>query len=144
MANRWGVPPTEVEMLRESLAEAQGELRRRDMDEARARIAAADAAKAAEDAEHVVVTEQASAAELESYRRAAWMNLRIDQALAEGNDAFVSFLSGPQDRHVPAEGWPEGVTPEQFNVVGIPEPEPGSSIAGTLLGSALAKAGVKI
>lgn len=113
-----------------ALDEANAELLRRDMQVFYKEVA------------EMAARETAAAEELEQHRKSAWLNHRIDVALAKGNEAFRQLLSQKDMLAGIPNGWPPGDGPENYRVVGLPETI--DDISGTLLGQALARVRVKI
>lgn len=109
---------TETERLRLQLADMQAELRRRDMDAVRAELAAENSRREAEERKAADASRAAAAAETETARKNAWISYRSKDAIAKGDEAFRSFLTGDQGRHV-STGWPPGSDPSLFHIEAI-------------------------
>ncbi len=88
-------------------------------------------------------TARANAEEAERVRKAAWLNYRVDQARAQGDEAFAAFLNQPTEnltKDLPM-GFPPGQSHADYQILGIPEDEPA---ADSILTRAFAKHGMKI
>ena len=87
-----------------------------------------------------------AAQELEQRRKRCWMTFKAEKAREQGEDAFRQFLDRPAasfiDDQVEA-GWPPGTPAEEFERIPMPA-EPLDDVSGTVLGQALAKAGVTL
>jgi hypothetical protein len=133
-------------MLKRQLAEAERKLRAIDVAEATAKAAKRAADEAAAQAAAKAASDKALSEQLEGHRRSAWVNFKVDDALAKGNDAFVALLSNTEKLNaVPADSsWPPGTAASDYShlVTGIPEPAPAEveKFDDSILGEAIARA----
>jgi len=139
---------TENEVLRERLDFANAELRRIDLETARAAIERREELAAAEAAAQVAAQRAAEDEALEEHRRNSWLNHRIDQcySAADPNAAFVALMSRDPHADLPVGVWPPGDGPENHRasvaaVAAMADPKIESTRLGALLKERL---GVKI
>jgi hypothetical protein len=134
---------SENAMLKRQLAEAERKLRAIDVAEATAKAAKRAADEAAAQAAAKAASDKALSEQLEGHRRSAWVNFKVDDALAKGNDAFLSNTE--KLNAVPADSsWPPGTAASDYShlVTGIPEPAPAEveKFDDSILGEAIARA----
>jgi hypothetical protein len=127
---------TEAQVLRAQLENAQRDLMRLESEKVHREIAAIEKAKAEDAARGAAVEGEAHAAELERCRASAWLNHRVDVALATGNDAFVALMSDTESLNATPAGWPPGVRAEDFGSV-APDIPIANAAADTRLGRML-------
>jgi hypothetical protein len=127
---------TEAQVLRTQLENAQRDLMRLESEKVRSEIAAIEKAKAEDVARGVAVEAEARKTELEKCRASAWLNHKVDVALATGNDAFVALMSDTENLNKTPAGWPPGVRAEDFGGV-VPDIPVDDAAVNTRLGRML-------
>ncbi len=141
-----GLPKTEVQQLRERAEAAEAQLRKIEVDGVLRDIEGRKAAEQVADQVDAAIRDRKAAGELEDRRKRCWMSFKAEKARAQGEDAFRQFLDRPAasfiDDQVEA-GWPPGTPAEEFERIPMPA-EPLDDVSGTVLGQALAKAGVTL
>lgn len=139
-------PHTEMEMLRQRAAWAEGELARIERETAQAAIARREEIRVEEENKQREEREVQETAELEEHRVNCWVNHRIEAALASENReaAFAPLFEQGPKANIPS-GWPPGRDPSEFRhvVAGTPALRD-EKVATTRLGQALASKGVTI
>jgi hypothetical protein len=128
---------TEPQILQAQLADAQAELMRRDREAVQREIAALEKQKADDEARAAAETAEAQAKELEKCRASAWLNHKLDVALAAGNDAFVQLLSSTEVLNTVPDGWPPGTSAADFGAAAMPELPVEPAAINTRLGKLL-------
>jgi hypothetical protein len=134
-----------MELLRRRAEFAERELRRIEVQSAQMAIAQRAELQAQADAKGRDEAEREAAEGLEAHRKNAWLNHRVDMAIAYGNDAFAELLSKPDMLAGLPQGWPPGTDPSMYRAVSATaSAEPDEVIAATALGQALASKGVRL
>ncbi len=79
----------------------------------------------ADEKPHLAQVQRDDAA-LEQHRRNAWVNHRVDEALASGNPdaAMLGLLSRDPATDIPEGIWPPGASPDDFRTLVACEPSP--------------------
>ena len=110
-------------------------LRTRDRTEAATKAAAIEAANNTQDAKALAARAEASAAEIETVRRGAWVSHLIANADQSEAVNFASLAA-----HIPVDQWPPGKSPADYSFSGgIVKPADIIDVGATYLGKALAK-----
>jgi hypothetical protein len=141
-------PTTEFEALRHRAEWAENELKKIERETALAAIERRDEIAREETRKATEAEAAQHAAELEGHRVNAWVNHRVDLALASANpdDALAALLSHDPKSDVPKDAsWPPGVCATDYApavaAAAMPHDE---KIGGTALGQMLAAKGVTV
>ena len=140
------LPKTENQSLRERLAWAEGELRRIDVETAKAAIERREELAKEEERKAAAAQAAREAEALEGHRIAAWQNYRVDQCYeaSDPNAAFVALMNRDLNADIPADVWPPGRSPDEFRTIPVPAAPPDPKLNDTRLGQMFAKKGIAL